>query len=179
MTAAPEPGAAAGSAKVAVVIVNYESGPALRRCLASVCRQGPAEVVVVDNGSSDGSLALARADFEDVTVVVPGANIGYGSAANRGVAATTAPYVLVANPDLDVGSGALATLARVLDDEPAFGLVGPLIRTPGGGRYPSARRFPSLPDAAGHAVLGIVWPQQPLHPRLPALGPRRRRRRGP
>ena len=148
----------AGNTKVAVVIVNYESGGALRRCLAGVRREGPAEVVVVDNGSTDGSVAQARTEIADLSVIVPGANIGYGSAANRGVAATSAPYVLVANPDLDVGPGALGALAEALDDEPAFGLVGPLIRTPAGGRYPSARRFPSLPDAAGHAVLGLLAP---------------------
>jgi N-acetylglucosaminyl-diphospho-decaprenol L-rhamnosyltransferase len=141
-----------------VVIVNYESGDALHRCLAGLRRQGPREVVVVDNGSSDGSLARVRADMPDVSVIEPGANLGYGSAANRGVVVTTAPYVLVANPDVEVTAGAMATLAGVLDDDPRCALVGPLIRTPHGDRYPSARRFPSLPDAAGHAVLGILAP---------------------
>ncbi|MBV8462881.1 MAG: glycosyltransferase family 2 protein, partial [Acidimicrobiales bacterium] len=62
------------------------------------------------------------------------------------------------NADLEVGAGALAELVAVLDRDPAQALVGPLLRTPEGARYPSARRFPSLVDAAGHALLGIVAP---------------------
>jgi N-acetylglucosaminyl-diphospho-decaprenol L-rhamnosyltransferase len=93
-----------------------------------------------------------------VEVLVPGRNLGYGAAANRGVAATTLPSVLVCNPDLEVGPGALAGLAGVLAADPRCALVGPLIREPGGARYPSARRFPTLTDAAGHALFGMFAP---------------------
>jgi N-acetylglucosaminyl-diphospho-decaprenol L-rhamnosyltransferase len=161
VTGAPDPGGAPGprTADLAVVIVNYESGAALHRCLTGLKRQGPGQVVVVDNGSTDGSLDRVRQDMPDVVVVEPGTNLGYGSAANRGVAATDAPYVLVANPDLEVALGALSILTAALEEDPRTAVVGPLIRTPQGNRYPSARRFPSLPDAAGHAVLGIVAPR--------------------
>ncbi len=143
---------------VSVVVVNYEAGSHLLRCLAALRAEGPRELVVVDNGSSDGSMAPVRAGIPEAIVVEPGANLGYGSAANRGVRLTTAPYVFVANADLEVGPGTLATLAAVLDRDPGCAVVGPLLRTSDGDRYPSARRFPSLPDAAGHAVLGIVAP---------------------
>ena len=160
MTVAPDPGGTPGreTADLGAVIVNYESGAALYRCLTGVREQGLAEVVVVDNGSTDGSLDRVRRDMPDVVIIEPGINLGYGSAINRGMAATRAPYVLVANPDLEVTPGAIGRLAGVLDDDPRVALVGPLIRTPQGDRYPSARRFPSLPDAAGHAVLGILAP---------------------
>jgi N-acetylglucosaminyl-diphospho-decaprenol L-rhamnosyltransferase len=140
-----------------VVIVNYESGPALLSCVEGWRAEGPAELVVVDNGSTDGSVRQLDG-MPGVEVLVTGRNLGYGAAANRGVAATTAPSVLVGNPDLEVRPGALAALAGALADEPGCALVGPLIRTPGGGRYPSARQFPSMVDAAGHAVLGIFAP---------------------
>jgi N-acetylglucosaminyl-diphospho-decaprenol L-rhamnosyltransferase len=120
--------------------------------------EGPAELVVVDNGSADGSVDAVRRRFPDVTVLAPGANLGYGAAVNRGVAATTAPSVLVGNSDLEVPPGALAALVAALDRQPRCALVGPLIRKPGGERYPSARQFPSLTDAAGHALLGIFAP---------------------
>jgi N-acetylglucosaminyl-diphospho-decaprenol L-rhamnosyltransferase len=141
-----------------VVIVNYEAGPALVRCVEGVRAEGPAEVVVVDNGSADGSVDAVRRRFPDVTVLAPGANLGYGAAVNRGVAATTAPSVLVGNSDLEVPPGALAALVAALEHEPRCAVVGPLIRKPGGERYPSARQFPSLTDAAGHALLGIFAP---------------------
>lgn len=147
-----------GGRDVAVVVVNYESGPALGPCVAGLRSEGPAELVVVDNGSADGSLRGLGHRFPDVEVLAPGRNLGYGAAANRGVAATTAPWVLVCNPDLEVHPGTLAALAGVLDDDPGCALVGPLIRNPDGQRYPSARRFPTLTDAAGHALLGIFAP---------------------
>ena len=140
-------------ARTAAVVVAYESGPALARCAADLADAGVAELVVVDNGSADGSVAAAAAGAPGLMPVTPGRNLGYGSAANRGVAATTAPYVLVCNPDLEVPPDALDALAAALDADPARAVAGPLVRTPGGDRYPSARHFPSLVDAAGHAVL--------------------------
>jgi len=148
---------------VAVVIVNYESGPALLNCVEGLRGQvsgRPAvdELVVVDNGSTDGSVDEVRRRHPEVEVVTTGHNLGYGTAANRGVAATSAPLVLVCNPDLEVRPGALPVLAAALDAHPDWALVGPLVRAPDGQRYPSARHFPSLVDAAGHALLGIFAP---------------------
>ena len=85
-------------------------------------------------------------------------NLGYGTATNRGAAASTSEFVLVCNPDLEVPADAVETLADALDRDPGLALVGPLIRTPSGDRYPSARQFPSMIDAAGHAMLGIFAP---------------------
>ncbi len=146
------------ASRSAAVVVNYESGPALARCVADLRAAGLAELVVVDNGSTDGSLAAAVAAVPDLDVVVPGRNLGYGAAVNRGVAATTAPYILVCNPDLEVPVDAVGALVEALDSDPGCALAGPLIRTPEGGRYPSARRFPSMVDAAGHALLGLFVP---------------------
>ncbi len=148
----------ATGAGVAVVIVNYRSGAALLQCVEDWQADGADEVVVVDNGSDDGSVDRVRALHPGLEVVVPGRNLGYGSAANRGVATVTAPLVLVSNPDLEVRPGTLAALVAALDSRPEWGLVGPLVRTTSGERYPSARRFPNLVDAGGHALLGIFAP---------------------
>jgi N-acetylglucosaminyl-diphospho-decaprenol L-rhamnosyltransferase len=142
----------------AVVIVNYESGPALVSCVEGWRAEHPGQLVVVDNGSTDGSVRQLGSRLPGVEVLVTGRNLGYGAAANRGVAATSAPLVLVCNPDLEVRPGALASLERALAGDAGRALVGPLIRTPQGARYPSARRFPSMVDAAGHALLGIFAP---------------------
>jgi N-acetylglucosaminyl-diphospho-decaprenol L-rhamnosyltransferase len=66
--------------------------------------------------------------------------------------------LLVCNPDVEVSPGSIATLTAVLDGRTDCGVVGPLIRDAGGRRYPSARRFPSMIDAAGHALLGLFAP---------------------
>jgi N-acetylglucosaminyl-diphospho-decaprenol L-rhamnosyltransferase len=141
------------------VIVNYESGSALSRCVEGLLGGGVTELVVVDNGSTDGSVDVLRGALPDVEVVVTGRNLGYGAAANRGVAATNAPAVLVCNPDVIVGPGALPALAAAMEADPRRALVGPLIRTAEGDRYPSARRFPSMAEAAGHAAIGLFTPR--------------------
>ena len=150
--------AAGADLRTAAVVVNYESGSALTRCVEGLRSEGVAEIVVVDNGSLDGSVGQLLRGIPEVEVLVPGRNLGYGAAANRGVAATAAPCVLVCNPDLEVRAGAVAALAGALEDDLGCAVVGPLIRNPDGDRYPSARMFPSLVDAAGHALFGLMAP---------------------
>jgi len=151
-----------GGGSVAAVVVNFEAGEALSECVATLRAEGVAELVVVDNGSGDGSVDALHRRFPDVEVVTPGFNLGYGAGANRGLAATAAEYVLVCNPDLALASGAVPTLVAALESDPDAALAGPLIRTPEGDRYPSARQFPSLVDAAGHAMLGMFRPSNPF-----------------
>lgn len=86
---------------VAVVIVNYDGERLLPVCLAALAAQtlAPTEIVVADNGSRDGSLALLHAHHPHVGVLKLGHNHGFAGGANRGVAATQAPWVCVLNSD--------------------------------------------------------------------------------
>jgi N-acetylglucosaminyl-diphospho-decaprenol L-rhamnosyltransferase len=146
----------------AAVIVNYESGEHLAACVASVRADrsaGPPEVLVVDNGSRDGSLATLARTFPDVRVVASGANVGYGAGANRGIAATRAGIVAVCNPDIEVRPGSAAAMLVRFEREPDLAALGPLMENPDGTQYPSARSVPSTVDAIGHAVLGSILPQ--------------------
>ena len=93
------------------VVVNFEAGP----LLAAACGRcsptrsaGPVELVVVDNGSRDGSIDALLAAHPDVRVVRAPGNVGYARAANLGTAATKAPIVAVLNPDTVVEPGAAA-----------------------------------------------------------------------
>jgi len=141
------------------VVVNHDAGDVLRTCVTSLRSEGVGEVVVVDNASTDGSVDALVAEDPDVVLVLTGANLGYGSGVNRGLAATTGQYVLVSNPDVAVHGGSLDRLRRVLEADPTMAIAGPCIREPDGSRYPSARRFPSMADAAGHALLGQLAPE--------------------
>jgi N-acetylglucosaminyl-diphospho-decaprenol L-rhamnosyltransferase len=146
----------------AAVVVNYESGPLLLDCVRSLLADdgiGVPEVVVVDNGSTDGSVAALRRELPDVRVVDPGGNVGYATAANRGIAVTTAPAVVVGNTDLVVDRGTGAALVARLDAEPDLAAVGPALFNPDGTQYPSARAHASTVDAVGHAVLGRLFPR--------------------
>jgi N-acetylglucosaminyl-diphospho-decaprenol L-rhamnosyltransferase len=146
----------------ATVVVNYEAGPLLLACVESLLADtsaGTPEIVVVDNGSRDGSVATLCRTLPNVRVVEPGGNVGYAAAANRGTAATTAPVVVVCNPDLEVRPGTAAAMLGRLTAEPDLAAVGPALRNPDGSQYPSARAHPALLDAAGHALLGRVSPR--------------------
>lgn len=145
----------------AAVVVNYEAGSALVGCVASLLADDSAgcpEVVVVDNGSRDGSADAVRSRFPDVPVVHPDANLGYGRAANVGIAATRAPVVAVLNPDAIVAAGTAAAVLARFDADGRIAAVGPRLLNPDGSHYPSARSAPSLGDAIGHALLGTVAP---------------------
>lgn len=151
-----------GVPAVAAVVVNHDAGSALRDCVASLVADGVEEIVVVDNASSDDSLDVMAGACADVAVVSTGSNLGYGAGVNRGVAASAAEFVLVTNPDVVVEAGATATLAAAVAADPAVAIVGPQVLRRDGVRYPSARRFPGLVDAVGHAALALFWPQNPF-----------------
>jgi N-acetylglucosaminyl-diphospho-decaprenol L-rhamnosyltransferase len=147
---------------VAAVIVNYNSGALLLGCVRSVRADGVADIVVVDNGSTDGSLdALAAADVP-ARVLRMARNLGYGSAANRGVAATTSTYVLVMNADTVVEPGMVKGLVAALEADPHLGVIGPRLDNSDGTLYPSVREFPKLGDAIGHAFLVDLMPNNPF-----------------
>ena len=145
----------------AAVVVNYNTRDHLLRCVGSLRADGVSRVVVVDNASVDGSReALARGEPETVLLAMT-SNLGFGTAANRGVSVTEAEYVLILNPDVVVEPGTTKVLMETLERDPGVAVVGPRTENLDGSLYPSARRFPNLVDAAGHAFLGVVFPANP------------------
>ncbi len=145
------------SAAVAVVIVNFNTGVWLDRCLTSIERMRgdlSLDVVVVDNASGDGSeLAAERAG---VRLVRNATNRYLSPAWNQGAAMTDAPYLLFLNPDTEWFAGTLADFLRFARSHPQAGLVGPLLRDPDGSVYPTGRRFPGLVDGFGHAFVSLI-----------------------
>ena len=146
---------------VSAVVVSYNSAADLPDCLRSLRSEGVTEVVVVDNASADSSVEVVQRADPDARIVQTGANLGFGSAANRGVAVTTGDHVLILNPDTVVEPGTLKALSEALDRDPALALVGPRLENVDGSLYPSVRRFPDLTVAFGHAFLGLVWARNP------------------
>jgi N-acetylglucosaminyl-diphospho-decaprenol L-rhamnosyltransferase len=145
----------------AAVLVSYEAGARLTAAVRSVLADtsaGPVDLVVVDNGSTDGSIDRLRAELPDVRVVRSPGNVGYSRAANLGTAATRAPIVAVLNVDLVVEPGTAKALLDRLDREPRLGAVGPQLLNPDGSVYPSGRTMPSIPVAIGHGILGLWNP---------------------
>jgi len=150
------------SARISVVAVTYSPGPALRTFVDSLksAMTAPYELVLVDNGSSDGSVAELVA-CEEVRLIVADRNVGYGGAANLGVRATSGEFVVVANPDVEWHPGALDALLEAARRWPDGGAFGPLVITAHGDVYPSARQLPSLANGIGHALCGWWWRGNP------------------
>lgn len=121
-----------------------------------------AEIVVVDNDSSDGIVEHLR-DDPRVSVVEMGANTGFSRANNAGIAATTARHILFLNPDTVVRPGALETMVAFLDQHPEVGVVAPKLLNTDGTDQGTARAFPS-PAAA---VFGRRSPLTRLFPDNP------------
>jgi len=138
---------------VAVVIVNYDSGDWLGRCLDSLAAHRgaiAAEVVVVDNASRDGS-ADAAEGRDGVRLVRNPENVYLSPAWNQGARETTAPWLLFLNPDTEWWRGTLADYVAEAAADPLAGIVGPMVRNVDGSVYASGRTFPSVVDAVGHA----------------------------
>ena len=149
-------------AEIAVVIVTYQSAADLSACVGSLAAAAgphPLEAVVVDNASRDESVEIAR-DL-GVKVIENHTNEGLSRAINRGVAATSAPWLLVANPDTRLAPGAVARLLETGAADERIGCVGPRLLNPDGSRYPTGRRFPSLLVGSVHAVVAPFWPTNP------------------
>jgi N-acetylglucosaminyl-diphospho-decaprenol L-rhamnosyltransferase len=146
-----------------VVAVTYSPGDALPGFLDTLraATSLPLDVVLADNGSTDGAPEGAARRRPDVRVLATGGNVGYGSAANAGLADRRTGWALVANPDIRFEPGAIDELLAAAGRWPRAATVGPAIRTPDGQLYPSARDLPSLSTGIGHALLGWVWPANP------------------
>ncbi len=126
----------------AVAIVSWNTRDLLRTCLARAAEQSPADLVVVDNGSIDGSAEMVRAEFPAARLEVLPENPGYGAAANRALAMTESNYLVLLNPDAFLSPGALAALSHHLDEHPRAGVVGPRLLNVDGSLQRSCHPFP-------------------------------------
>lgn len=163
-----EPNAAGTTADapgLSVIVVNYNAGPLLTECLGAVLASGvPVQVLVSDNGSSDGSLDAVRARFGRdvrVTLVENGTNLGFAGGNNRVLGRATAPYVLFLNPDCIVGPETCKRMLAFMETTPEAGMAGCIIRNPDGSEQAASRRAIPDPSSALVRVLRLdrLWPR--------------------
>jgi GT2 family glycosyltransferase len=111
--------------EIAVVVVNWNGAHLLRTCLGSLRRQTFAdfETILVDNGSSDESLALVAREFPEVRVLALDANLGLAGGTNAGIAVTDAPIIATLNNDTEADPSWLAELHAALARHPEAGSV--------------------------------------------------------
>lgn len=149
-----------------VIIVNYNAGAFLARCVVSI-PDFVARVIVVDNGSQDDSLALleqAVPASARLQVIRTGKNLGFSGGCNVGIAASGAQHLLFLNPDCVLRPGALERLLEVLQSDPAIGMVGGLLLDPAGTEQGGARRAVPTPWRSFVRAFGLTrfssrWPE--------------------
>lgn len=125
---------------VSAVVVVLNGLPWLERCLASLAG---CEVIVIDHGSTDGSLDLVRERFPHAHLIQQ-ANLGMGGGNNAGMRAATGRYFLLLNSDAWLVGDALAALVAFADSHAAAAVIGPRLRNQDGSLQRSVRGFPTV-----------------------------------
>ncbi|MBR2318352.1 MAG: glycosyltransferase family 2 protein [Bacteroidaceae bacterium] len=134
--------------KLSVVIVNYNVKYFLEQCLRSackaVCNVPSAEIIVVDNASSDGSMEYLKERFPDVTFVASGQNLGFARANNMAIRQSKGEYILLLNPDTIVAENTFAHFVEFMDSHPDVGACGAyMLHTDGTFALESRRGLPT------------------------------------
>ncbi|WP_045221594.1 glycosyltransferase family 2 protein [Desulfonatronum thioautotrophicum] len=151
---------------ISVVIVSYNTRDILRQCLNALFAHSSdveMEVFVVDNDSRDGSPAMVRQEFPQITLMANGVNLGFAAANNQAFALARGEFILLLNPDAFVKEGAIAKALEFLRQTPLCGICGGRIVDDEGRVRPSARRFPNV-LAKFFALSGLSsrYPESPV-----------------
>lgn len=153
--------------RLSVVIVNYNTREDIRLCLTAL-RQStlPAEVIVVDNASRDGSADMIRSEFPEVKLLTPNQNLWFCGGNNLGIRASSGDYVLMLNPDTIPQPDALRLMVDFLSVNPDYVGVTIQLRYPDGSLQPTCstrRRYAHL--LLEHSAFGWLLPglRQRLH----------------
>jgi GT2 family glycosyltransferase len=139
---------------VDVVVVSWNVRTELLACLESVLASDGVDprVIVVDNASADGSADAVPKAHPGVQLIRNPDNRGFARAANQGITAGRAPWVLLLNPDTVVPRDGIARLVAELDELPEHAMVVPRLTDAEGRMHQSAYLFPSIPVALMGAV---------------------------
>jgi hypothetical protein len=139
--------------RVSAIVVTWNSAPVVAGCLSSLQRALDgleSEIVVVDNASSDDTVALVRRQFPSVTMVANPSNVGLAAANNQGMAMTAGDLVLIANPDVVFAADAVTAFVSAASRHPEAGWLVPRVTYEDGTLQTSAGDLPTL----GQTLLG-------------------------
>lgn len=135
------------SVDLSIIIVNWNTRELLADCLASIYANPPGcafEVMVVDNGSTDGSREMLKERYPQVRLIESPTNLGFGAANNRAAEVAQGEYLLLLNSDTLVHPGAVDALLAHLRSHPQTGIVAPRLLNADGSLQVSAHPMPSL-----------------------------------
>ncbi len=151
---------------VSVIIVNYNAGSLLLECVSTALNQAQ-QVIIIDNASIDSSLQKLEAQFaskNNLLFIRLDTNIGFAAGCNKGLAASTQPYLLFLNPDCILEKNSLQRMVQVMGSDPHIGMVGGYLVNPDGSEQGGGRRAMPTPWRAFVRATGLYrlekyWPQ--------------------
>jgi GT2 family glycosyltransferase len=151
-----------------VVLVCWNNREYLEPCLHSLFEgnlESSFDVVVVDNGSTDGSQSMLRENFSQVKIIQNDHNVGLGKASNQGIEATSGRYVLLLNNDTLVNGQSLDAMVDFLDLTPEGAAVGGILLNPDGSFQSGYADFSTLIEEflIASSLGGFIWAGYPLH----------------
>ncbi len=133
--------------KLSIVIICWNDLKVIADCLRSIVQGTHSveyEIIVSDNGSTDGSVEYIRSQYPQVRIIENQANLGFARGNNAGIRASSGEYVLILNPDTIVSDGMLDRWIEFAEQRPAAGAFGCRVLNPDGSYQCSARPFPTL-----------------------------------
>lgn len=134
---------------ISVVIVTTNSAQHIGNCLRSIAEHTSGvkyEVIVADNGSTDGTVECIKNDYPWVTLVENGANLGFGTANNRGAAKATGDLLFILNDDTILTENSLKKVVEKMRSDSSIGVLGYHLTNPDGSHQDSVRRYPFFWD---------------------------------
>lgn len=144
---------------ISICIVTYKARDYLRECLLSIeknTRRFQYEVIVVDNGSQDGTIEILEEEYPTVGIVLNEVNAGFTRPMNQALKMSSGRYLLQLNPDTDVLPDALDILVAFMDEHPEVGICGPKVLNRDHTLQKSCRRGESRPWAVISHFLGMA-----------------------
>lgn len=144
--------------ELAVVIVSYNALGLLRRCLDSVFREtrlADVKVVVVDNASTDPTVATLAGDYPQVEFQFNRENLGFACGCNQGIRSCPAEFYLLLNPDTVVEESAIERCLQQLKASPDVGILGCRVNNPDGSLQRACRRRIPRPGQALANLTGL------------------------
>ena len=149
---------------LSIVVLNYNTREHLRTCLQSLASEGStslgsgpieAELILVDNASTDGSAEMVATEFPWATLIRSPRNVGFAAGNNLALRRAAGDAILLLNPDALIPRGGLAALLRRLQDHPEAGIVGPKLLRPNGSMHLACRRSFPTPAIAFYRISGL------------------------
>lgn len=139
---------------LSISIVNYNNKECLAACLESIYSHIPGisfEVIVVDNGSCDGSIEFVKQAFSSVRIIENPENRGFVKASNQAIRVSRGRYLLSLNNDTIIKKGTFAGLVRFMEEHPDVGVCGPKVLNQDGTFQPQCRRsFPTISSSLAY-----------------------------